>query len=433
MKQPLKPRVRARRRRLPDWLDRLVSVGIRSQDPEVRQRQRFVNAGVAVAILNNLGHTLFNGLYDFAGLANINLYNLIVSALIALTPLWNRVGDVAGAVYLVGLIALGNIYVVVAIGSGGGALVYYTLAGAMFVVFGVRHWRIYAFFVAVAVAAIVLSTAFVPPEGPVLAGDAEFRRSFSGQILINVLILNSVMIVYAMWARWRAERELSVAHEQSRSLVARTLPAAVARRLQAQPDRRIADGYERLTVLVAQLDHFADATRDFGPRETVDYLDRLYSDFDRLVVRFGADKIRAVGERYLAAGGLDRDAVRGAAATGGLALEMLESMAQRARSTGYAVNLRIGIETAEAVAGVIGRERLSFDVWGRAVDSAQELSMQAQANRIAVGAGFAELTGHVFTFEEAETDSGQTHKVLTGLQPVEEPDLPPVDDEEDLF
>ena len=127
----------------------------------------------------------------------------------------------------------------------------------------------------------------------------------------------------------RAEVELEQQHERSEALIATVMPAPIAARLKAS-EERIADRIETLSVLFADLVGFTPAAHDLPPEEIVGFLDSLVRAFDALAEQHGVEKIKTVGDSYMAAAGFDGRARDGAVAIGRFALAMLEAQ-RRAR------------------------------------------------------------------------------------------------------
>ena len=126
---------------LPAWLERLLSLGIVSTDPDVVRRQRFVNVAAFVAAFDAFSHLIFNAIYDFQGLLPVHFYNVIMSVLPLLIPRLHRFGENVGAITLALLILVMHMFIVFAMGRNSDLHVYYTLAGTFLLLFGVQHWR----------------------------------------------------------------------------------------------------------------------------------------------------------------------------------------------------------------------------------------------------------------------------------------------------
>lgn len=387
------------RLRMPAWLLHVAGLGIVTEDPDVARRQRFVNLAALVGMIDTLSHAVYNGFYDFAELLPVNIYNVTMAALMALTPLLHRRGENWGALYLVGLIGFGNLFVIWSLGFEGGTLVYYTTAGAVFFILGVANWRAFVWVLAFAFLLLAVSIAFAPEYGPILPGDEAFRRSLAGQALFATLAINTVLIVYALVALDRAEKALAAEHARSERLLTSILPTPVASRLKAEPEQRIAERIDEATILFIDLVGFTRATRARQPHEIVSYLDGLVRRLDRLAARHGVEKIKTIGDCYMAAAGLEGEGRDGAVAAGCFALDAVDAMQQGPALAGTLLSIRVGIHFGPTVAGVIGTRRYAYDIWGEAVNIAARMEQLGMPDRIHVSEDFASATRHVFDFE----------------------------------
>jgi len=390
----------AGRIRAPAWLRRLASAGIRSSDRYVRRRQMVVNVSALVGVADNIFHTIQNLLHAFFELMPLSIYGGVMIVLFSLTSRFHRFGDNAAALYFVPVTAAGNLFVVWALGLESGTQAYFALGGAAFIFFGVHHWRLYAGVFLIALVLLLVSYQFAPEVGPVLPHDMDFRRKLAAQVMVNVLIISTVLIVYALTALHRAETALQAEHERSETLLETIMPRPIADRLKAEPDERIADRHEDVSVLFADLVGFTPAARQLAPDEVVGYLDGLFRSFDRLVETAGAEKIKTIGDAYMVVGGLEGRTDEAAVAIGRLALAMLQAIQTCAPLNGVRLNLRVGIHTGPAIAGVIGKRRYSYDVWGDAVNVASRMESHSEAGRIQVTEAFHDRTRHVFLFQE---------------------------------
>jgi class 3 adenylate cyclase len=174
-----------------------------------------------------------------------------------------------------------------------------------------------------------------------------------------------------------ANDKLADERAKSENLLRAALPPRIVERLQ-RGETRIADAHAAVTILWADLCGFTELASALPPAELVDLLDELFSSFDAVVHAFGLEKIKTVGDGYLAVAGIaepnDLDVV--AAAGAGLALHRAVSDVSARR--GRALSLRVGIARGPAMAGVLGRERLLYDLWGDAVNVAARLETAAR-------------------------------------------------------
>jgi len=388
------------RRRWSAWFSRVVSVGIVTTDPEVARRQRFTNIACFVAMFNALSHLVINGFYDFRGMIPVNVYNLIVSVVYLLLPRLHRYGNNVAAIALTTVVLGAHMYVVFAFGLASDLHIYYTLVGATLFLFGVQHWRLFLFFVVMAVGAMQIVLNFAPVNGFVLPADAGLRDMLSRQAMINTIIINAVLIFVALSSLRRAETQLEHEHQRSEGLLAAILPASISARLKDRIEERIADRIDNLSVIFIDQVGFTSASHDMAPDSVVAYLDVFVRDFETLCERYRVDKIKSIGDGLMAAAGLDGDARAGAIAAGNLALAMIEQNGARGPLGERKLGIRIGINCGPAMAGVIGGTRFSFDVWGDAVNVAARMESTGEPNRIQVSDAFRTLAGDAFVYEE---------------------------------
>jgi adenylate cyclase len=385
--------------RFPRWLERLVSVGIVAENPQLVRRQRCVNVAVLVVTANSLSHLVILSIYDLRGLMVIHAYNLIMTVTPLLIPRMHRFGDNAAAIALILLVLVGNTFVVWAFGLTSDLHIYFTLAGAMLLFFGVQNWKLFLVYFSLYVIALLLALNFAPEYGLILPDDVKLRDLLSSHAMINTITSNAAMIFYALTALQRAEFELQNQFERSEALIATVMPSSIAERLKSGHEPRIADRIEMLSVMFADLVGFTEAARDLPPDEVVAFLDGLIRNFDTLCEQFGVEKIKTIGDCYMAAAGFDRPS-DGATAIGHLALAMLEAIDRQPTLGGRQLRLRIGIHSGPATAGVIGDTRFSYDVWGDAVNKASRMESHGEPGRIQVSDNFRDLAGEAFIFAD---------------------------------
>jgi adenylate cyclase len=226
------------------------------------------------------------------------------------------------------------------------------------------------------------------------------RDLLSSHAMINTITGNAAMIFYALTALQHAELELQNQYERSEALIATVMPSSIAERLKSGREPRIADRIEMLSVMFADLVDFTGAAHNLPPDEVVAFLDGLVRNFDALCEQFGVEKIKTIGDSYMAAAGFDQRPDSGVTAIGHLALAMLEAIGHQPALGGRQLRLRIGIHCGPATAGVIGDTRFSYDVWGDAVNTASRMESNGEPGRIQVSASFRELAAGSFVFEE---------------------------------
>jgi class 3 adenylate cyclase len=181
----------------------------------------------------------------------------------------------------------------------------------------------------------------------------------------------------------RARSALDVERQRSERLLLNVLPAAIAARLK-QSQGVIADGFPDVTVLFADIVNFTPLSERIAPEGVVRLLDELFSVFDQLAQRHGLEKIKAIGDAYMVVGGLPDPRPDHAQAVAEMALAMREEAARHTGPGGQPLQVRIGIDTGPVVAGVIGRSKFSYDLWGDTVNTASRMESHGLAGCIQV-------------------------------------------------
>jgi adenylate cyclase len=251
-----------------------------------------------------------------------------------------------------------------------------------------RAWAWFAAFVATILLALGLSEV-VRPNGADLP-DA-FVRTFD---VLNIVVVSFIaMLLLVTFARGR-----DIAQARVEALLLNVLPADVAERLQSDP-HSIADHFDEVSILFADVVDFTPLSSRLDAREVVGLLDRLFTSFDELVDRYDVEKIKTIGDCYMVAAGVPRERPDHARALAALALEMREC-AKRCLvdRDGHDLRLRIGISSGPVVAGVIGRRRFLYDLWGDTVNMASRMESHGTPDEIQITRStWALLNGHFVT------------------------------------
>jgi adenylate cyclase len=230
--------------------------------------------------------------------------------------------------------------------------------------------------------------------GEVLFRDADLPISFTSTMLaLNVIGAGSVAFtLLASFANQRnaALAALRVEQEKSELLLMNILPRSIAERLKAA-SQTIADHFGSASILFADIVDFTPLAQRLAPAEVVGILDQLFSRFDTLVERHGLEKIKTIGDCYMAAAGVPDPSPDHARRAALVALDMREAVATSTVGDGSGLELRIGINSGPVIAGVIGSKRFLYDLWGDAVNTASRMESQSTPGEIQITRATYEL------------------------------------------
>jgi len=242
------------------------------------------------------------------------------------------------------------------------------------VFFGARAgWGWLAGFLAVAGVLALLDARLaqsVPPL-PAAAQIALFTFNLCGVAALVTLVL----------AYFRIQRD--EATERSEQLLLNVLPPEIAERLKHK-EYPIADRFDDVSVLFADMVGFTERSARESPEVTVDVLNEFLTAFDELAQQHGLRPMRTTGDSYLVVGGLPVAMPDHAEAVANMALDMLDKVDGLNRLRGWAVSFRIGINSGPAMAAVVGRHRFTYDVWSDAVNTASRMESSGVPGRIQV-------------------------------------------------
>lgn len=231
--------------------------------------------------------------------------------------------------------------------------------------------------------------------------------------VVNLGVISSIVYLLLRYALKRKQtleamlqqtnQLLQIEQARSQRLLQNILPAPVAERLK-NSDQPIADAFPDVSVMFADIVNFTPMAAAISPVDVFGLLNRVFTRFDELVERHGLEKIKTIGDAYMVAGGLNQHGGCGndVASMAALALEMQDTLRAGFVVNGQRLKLRIGIATGPVVAGVLGRKKISYDLWGDTVNLASRLSTQARAGSILTDSTTHARLHHRFFF----TDGG---------------------------
>ncbi|MBP0631139.1 MULTISPECIES: adenylate/guanylate cyclase domain-containing protein [unclassified Cupriavidus] len=219
----------------------------------------------------------------------------------------------------------------------------------------------------------------------------------------------------ASWELIRRQRDelqslydkLITEQKLSERLLLNLLPYPIAERLKTRPDlvansipEIIADSFPEVTVLFADIVAFTKFSADMSPEQLVAVLNEIFCEFDIIADYRGLEKIKTIGDAYMAAAGLPEPVADHAVRAAQMALDMVDALSHFNQRSGYNLQMRIGINSGPVVAGVIGKRKFIYDLWGAAVNTASRMESHGVAGRVQVTDATRRQLDELFLFEE---------------------------------
>ena len=316
---------------------------------------------------------VFSRTRDFAWLLRVGQFDILLAPTLSMIPLGGFLGS--GGVGLWGILA------------PLGALVFSEVGAA-------ASW--YAAYLVVFLGSGIAGQVIGPVWHPLPSWFT------TAMLALNIAVGGAVVFtLLAVFASQRRDALASLRQEQAKAenLLLNILPRSIAERLKAQA-QPIADQIGSASILFADVVDFTPWSERLPPAAVVGYLDHLFSHFDGLAERYGLEKIKTIGDCYMVAAGVPAERPDHARALALMALDMLEAMRSDDR---VGLELRVGINSGPVVAGVIGRKRFLYDLWGDAVNTASRMESHGTPGRIQITRATYELLADEFECESRGT------------------------------
>ena len=194
----------------------------------------------------------------------------------------------------------------------------------------------------------------------------------------------------------------NIFQEKSETLLLNILPREIAAILKNE-QRTIAEQYDGASILFADMVNFTSISKEISALEIVNLLNEIFSNFDSLVDKYGLEKIKTIGDCYMVAAGVPNQRQDHASAILNLALDMIEYIQHQTFFVHYPIAFRIGINSGPVLAGVIGRKKFIYDLWGDAVNTASRMESHGQPGTIQITRATYELVKDQFICEPRGT------------------------------
>ena len=199
-----------------------------------------------------------------------------------------------------------------------------------------------------------------------------------------------------------AHRLLQIEQERSEKLLLNILPGSIAERLK-NSSQTIADGFADVTVMFADIVNFTRVAEGLTPQQVFAMLNRIFSSFDELAEKYGMEKIKTIGDAYMVAGGLNSEFADYTAAIADMATDMRDLLHRDFNVNQMHLEVRIGIGTGPVVAGVVGKKKFIYDLWGDTVNIASRITSEGVPGMIQVDETTYRRLQERYDFHEPQT------------------------------
>ena len=256
--------------------------------------------------------------------------------------------------------------------------------------FSIRESAIWLFIYLFNVAITVIFNDFFSSHGQQVPED--IRTLF---FIMNLSFSSVVVFIFASYFVSTALTE----REKANRLLLNILPSKIAKTLKTKAGV-IADAHAEVTVLFADIVGFTQYSSGVSPKDLVSKLNQIFHCFDELAENYGLEKIKTIGDAYMVVGGLPEHRDDHTQAVASMALDMMSEIKNIEASAGISFSLRIGIHSGPVVAGVIGKSKFAYDLWGDSVNVASRMESSGKEGRIQVSEAAYKRLKDDFTFEK---------------------------------
>lgn len=388
------------------WIFALRETGITDEtSPEEAKHIRFFNTGAMVGALFSLFIALTISLLARAVIVH-SVAALLLSFMFAGGMLLNKfqkytLARLCGALLLYAVIMLNFVYFIGEDYFGQFYIMFVTMA--MFLIFPRSESTLMHCVILLGCVCFTISMLFYNPLAYLYisefihSGDLSFILSPIPAFILFILFIVLGYVFRHIWLT--TEERLRIERERSEHLLLNVLPFPVAERFKKE-QHPIADAFEETTVLFADLVGFTPLANQIPPTELVAMLNTIVSAFDDLTETYSLEKIKTSGDAYMVVAGLPEYRQDHAQAIAAMAIDMCRIVGEWNSKTGHSLQLRIGIDSGAVVAGVIGKKKFIYDVWGEAVNIAARMESQGIPGEIQVSHATYELLKESYILKE---------------------------------
>lgn len=349
------------------WIERLVTLG--TDDWYGQDKLGLIVANVTgyLAALSSLGFAATYAMHEMHSLMPLIIGNLVAAVCAAMTPAFHRFGRIAAALWLTTVFFVSLTWFTSLLGRDSGvALNLIGTSAVAFAILGLERLKLVALISAGGAALIIGSWILWPQPAAGIYDDAAFIQQTFASAIVSIMAITFVVIYYAFYLTRQAQARLQ-------ELMKSMMPDAIAERLMANDGETIAEAHEHVVVLFSDIVGFVEMSNRLGAVRVVALLDDMFRQFDSLAAEHGVEKIKTIGDAYMAVAGVPSPVYQPEDAMARFAKMMLHVVGDVGERHGVDLEMRIGMASGPIMAGVVGKSKYSYDVWGAAVNLAARL------------------------------------------------------------
>jgi len=269
---------------------------------------------------------------------------------------------------------------------------------AMILLFSRRERKQFFQYMGVTILVFCMVIAWNGFYGPMFVVPAETFRIFNTIVALDSMFISLYFAYFFFTENTQYKDLLANEREKSDHLLLSIFPETIAAQLR-NSNQSVADSFDNVTIVFADIVGFTEYASTMSASELVAMLDEIFSEFDALVDKYGIEKIKTIGDAYMAVGGLPDPDAQHCQKVANMAIEINEIIKTKYAEK-YNLKLRIGIHTGKAVAGVIGNKKFSYDLWGDAVNIASRFEASGHPEEIHITEDVKNILADDFIYED---------------------------------
>jgi adenylate cyclase len=374
-------------------LGRFAELGTAGYPRPVRRRLTIINAMALLIAVFSVIYAVVFFYYNMHLYRHLIMLNLLLAVVVLVVPFAHRINDIAAALVITVAEYTALFVFVWAFGRNSGIQINYIIAAAVaFAIYGLSHVRLAIGLATVGLALHLAAWFLFPPERAHFAAEPSLLDNLYVSSAVTTFCIIALIVGYAFTVADAARAEAD-------ALLINILPEAIAERLKERPDARVADSVEQASVMFSDLVGFTELSKRLGAARTVALLDHIVTEFDRLAARHGVEKIKTIGDGYMAVTGVSVPRADHLPCLARMALGLPDLVERLSAAHGVDLRVRVGIAIGLVMAGVIGTDKFSYDVWGDTVNLASRLESHGLPGKIQVSDAVRKTLGDSFVFE----------------------------------